>query len=265
MKNFKKIIVLWFVILTIYSCERNESVMDEFEFPILTNSNFIKGDSSIKHNEEYISGTFPIFYGKYSFRRNIDIANWRADTTYQSDFYRGFGSDSNINRLDESGFELYVDYDQTFYFKTRNHRIAMEYYPVYIVNSTNNDKVFYGKDSYIFGIQEGVDKRNWPYWKPIEARGFDFCGNGSWKLVVHPNEFILVLMQKYEGDFETDLRVRIKNSDNILVSKPFKGTINRNQFRVEKGSYIESQIEKDNLFSLFYGAVPLNEDDLLVE
>mgnify|MGYP000232877719 CR=1 FL=1 len=263
MKNFLQLTYIIALFFTIASCTKNKPTIKAFMLPEVINSNFNPTDSSRKHKEEYISGIFPVFYGKYPFTKQIDIAKWQTDTTYRSDFFRGYLPDSNYENLDATGFELFVDYDQTVFMKTKYHTMGIEYYPVYIVNSTQNDKIFNGKDSHIYGIQEARYDRSWPNWYPVEAEGVDFCGNGQWKLIVHPNEFVLILMKKYEGNFETDLRVRLKIGDNILVSKSFIGTIHKGQFRVEKGSYIEGVIEKGHLFEWFYGTTPLDEDYLI--
>jgi hypothetical protein len=133
------------------------------------------------------------------------------------------------------------------------------YYPVYIVNQTPNTKLFIGKDGHIFAIQEALDEEG--YWRPIEGRGFDFCGNGYWGLKIHSDEFITVLFPKYEGDFKTKLRVRIKNDDMIYVSLPFDGVINKNQFILDKERDYHYRKLIENragaIQYLFYGAQPL--------
>jgi len=138
-----------------------------------------------------------------------------------------------------------------------------EYYPVFFVNSTPSDKLFLGKDRYVFGIQEAFDTCDFGSWLPIEGRGFDFCGNGYWKLVVHPEEFVIVLMRKYKGGFETGVRVRFQLGESLYVSKPYKGVINEKQFLVEDSSYFDDRLkETDGRAAnwLFYGAVPKEEE-----
>jgi len=137
------------------------------------------------------------------------------------------------------------------------------YYPVYFVNSNNSDKIFFIKDKYAFGIQEALEKKKFGNWLPIESRGFDFCGNGYSGLIVHPQEFVVILMKKYDGDLETAMRARFQVGENIIVSKPFKGRINKNQFKIKDSSYIQGRLQKTNGKAaswLFYNAVPKEEE-----
>lgn len=156
-------------------------------------------------------------------------------------------------------YESSVKYNRNY----QNDSTLYDHYPVYFVNSTNTDKVFFGKDSYAFGIQEAIAKEKYIIWRPIEGRGYDFCGNGHWGLIVHPREFVLVLMRKYEGDYETELRVRFKVDENIVISRPFKGRINVSQFSVRDGSYIEKELQETDGKAatwLFYGSHPKEEE-----
>lgn len=82
----------------------------------------------------------------------------------------------------------------------------------------------------VFGVQEAINDTEKEDWKPIEVMGFDFCGNGRWGLVVHPKEFIVVLMRKYSGDYETEIRTKFKIGNTFFVSEPFQGEINESQF-----------------------------------
>lgn len=69
-------------------------------------------------------------------------------------------------------------------------------------------------------------------------------------------------MRKFKGDYETFLRTRIKNGDNILVSKKFKGLINKKQFLLKKGStpkVLLNEVNKYSVVGLFFGATPLND------
>lgn len=115
----------------------------------------------------------------------------------------------------------------------------------------------------MFAIQEALDDNG--DWRPIEGRGFDFCGNGYWGLKIHSNEFMTILFPKYAGDFKTKIRVRIKNHDIIYVSRPFEGTINKKQFYFGKDRdyhYCEDDKNKTGAIQhVFYGSIPLELDD----
>ena len=72
---------------------------------------------------------------------------------------------------------------------------------------------------------------------------------------------IVFLMTKYEGTFETDLRIRLKNGDNILTSPPFRGFINPDQFYLSsEDEYFKNKLQDNPLGIIqyyFYGAVPV--------
>jgi hypothetical protein len=166
--------------------------------------------------------------------------------------------------LQATGFEMFANYEQTVFYNRyynnkhfNNDKTLYSYFPVYFVNSTQTEKIFLGKDSYVYGIQEAVEKEAYDWYKPIESAGFDFCGNGCWGMIVRPGEFVVVLMRKYMGSYETEMRVRFSVGENIYVSKPFLGNISRNQFLISDSSYAHSVIKSNNdvpPFWLFYGA-----------
>jgi len=70
-------------------------------------------------------------------------------------------------------------------------------------------------------------------------------------------------MRKYIGDYETKIKVRFKQGENILVSKPFKGRVNKKQYSIQDASYFKEQLQETNgkaSIWLFYGAVPKEEE-----
>jgi len=71
-------------------------------------------------------------------------------------------------------------------------------------------------------------------------------------------------LQKILSYFLSIKPVRIKNGDNIYVSKPCNGTINEKQLYLKKNSYLYRElIEKKSsaIQYLFYGAEPFGMDD----
>jgi hypothetical protein len=262
-----KEIILTIVIGTLISCQSNSDKCElaEFEVPQIINTQFNDSTKSIPYQAEFITEVFPSFVGKFKFQKEIDINPENRDTTIYKDFIEEYSRRRLTDSIDINGLELIVDYDNSVkYNRYYQYDSSLhDHYPVYFVNSTKTDKVFYGKDSYVFGIQEAVDKGKYGEWRPIEGRGFDFCGNGHWGLIVHPNEFVLVLMRKYEGDYETKMRVRFEVGDNIFVSRPFNGRINESQFSIRDSSYLEQRLQETDGKAatwLFYGAVPKEEE-----
>lgn len=243
-----------------YDKEHQENIL-EFKIPEIVNTQFPDSILSKPFKSDYVSEVFPTFIGKFEFQNKVDINPKYRDTIIPTEYLEEYSEIRIGDSLDANGFELIVDYDKTVkynrYYDTDS--ILFDHYPVFFVNSSNSDKIFLAKDSYVFGIQEALDTLNWPQWRPIEGRGFDFCGNGKWGLIVHPNEFILVLMRKYEGNFKTGIRARFQIGENIYVSKPFKGTINSNQFNIKDDSSLKSYLQKSHGRAatwLFYGAEP---------
>lgn len=78
-------------------------------------------------------------------------------------------------------------------------------------------------------IQEAKDKTG--KWRPIEywQRG---CQPYFGTIVLKPDFLISTKIYIYKGSFDTELRLKIKNGERISFSKPFKGSININQFNL---------------------------------
>lgn len=64
-------------------------------------------------------------------------------------------------------------------------------------------------------------------------------------------------MRKYKGPYLTRMRVRIKNGENIMVSKVYKGHIHHSQFSVPDSSFlleILQEADKNTIYDWFYGS-----------
>jgi hypothetical protein len=165
--------------------------------------------------------------------------------------------------LDINGLELIADYEKEVYYnesaihRTWRYDKIFAYYPVYLVNSTNSNKLYFGKDYHGYGIQEAIDtSRLAQDWAPIEQKAIGLeCGNGEWAMVIRPGEFIMLLMKKYRGETKTKVRVRIANGPTIYVSKSFDASINQDQF--QPGSFLTKffkELEYEEPTKYFYGA-----------
>lgn len=264
MKNLS--CILFCIILFFIGCKENSQVYKPLKFNIPKVLNSLYSDTLISKSfeAEYITEIFPIFGGKYKFQDEINFNPESQDSSFNDDYLMEYARIGIEDSIDINGFEIIVDYKTTIKYKIpyyHNSKLS-NYYPVYFVNSTNSDKMFLAKDGHAFGKQEALSKEGYWNWNPIEARGMDFCGNGRWGLTVHPGEFILVLMRKYEGSYETEMRVRFSVGSNVLVSKPFKGIINEQQFNIKDSSYIKEILIETNgcaSYGLFYGA-SINKD-----
>lgn len=254
-----------FIVISLLGCVETKDKGFVFKLPVVINSQFTENDSSFAFNADHVESVFPVFAGKYAFADTIDISPWKIDSSRSDNYSRRVDTSLDYSAMDVNGFELLVDYNATVKY---NEFFCcgppfMEYYPVYFVNTTSSNKIFLGKDGYVFGIQEAYNAPKYGEWKPIEGRGFDFCGNGHWRLAVKPGEFVVVLMRKYEGEFTTGLRVRVKQGESIYVSKPYEGVVNKKQFNIKDSSYFHQRLIETNGNAanwLFYGAVPEEEE-----
>tara|TARA_R110001583_G_scaffold136677_3_gene288449 strand:- start:94 stop:924 length:831 start_codon:yes stop_codon:yes gene_type:complete len=103
-------------------------------------------------------------------------------------------------------------------------------FPVFIRNISNDSIQIDHQDGQVFVIQEAKD--NDGIWHPIEYWRFSDCGNSYAKSVIGPNELIIIKKIKYKGTFQTELRLKLKTENNIIYSRAFKGSINKEQFDV---------------------------------
>ncbi len=259
MKNLITLLIL----LTFVSCgkqNKKSPIETAFNVPIILQPTTTDTISYFK--EDHISYSWPIFAGKRKFCDTLKLVVRREiDTSFTMDFIDE-GEIWNSDTLKTDGFELFFDYKSTVS-RIDYDRKGKYFYPVYVVNQTPTTKMFIGKDRYVFAIQEALDTNR--RWRPIEGRGFDFCGNGYWGLKIHPKEFLTFLMPKYEGNYKTKIRVRVKIGEIVYVSKPFEGTIDEKQFYLDKKAGYHYRLLVENRVSTiqhyFYGAEPLETAD----
>lgn len=251
-------IIFGIIFLQCHSQKENK-ISKEFKIPIIINSRFNKSLTSTPFESKNIEGVFPHFIGKYTFQDTIDINSKKRKTAYQKDFITEKDLIEIGNSINFSGLEWIIDYNTTVRYNP-SHRFnskVYEYYPVFFVNQTNQNKLIEGKDGYLFAIQEALLKETGE-WHPIESKGADFCGNGYWGLIIHPGEFALGLLKKYKGNYKTKLRIRLKMGSDIFISSAYDGIINKEQFSI-KDTFTKNIMQETNgkiAQSLFYGGMP---------
>lgn len=118
-------------------------------------------------------------------------------------------------------------------------------FPVYIYNPTKNPLRIEEQDGRIMMIQEALDSNG--QWRPIEAWQFSDCGNSYGGVVLRPDYYIMIKIVKYKGSYETLLRLKMINKDEIIYSKPFRGSINLSQTDT---SLIDNKFKPINFFNL---------------
>ncbi|WP_282122679.1 hypothetical protein [Algibacter mikhailovii] len=109
--------------------------------------------------------------------------------------------------------------------------IYVKAYPVFIRNITQDTVHIDNQDGELFLIQEAKNK--FGEWKPIEYWIYASCGNSYSYTSLGPNDILILKKAKYQGTFETDMRLKLRTNDKIVYSKPFKGSLNIEQFDLD--------------------------------
>lgn len=246
----KKVIINLFLVFILLACENqvNSNFSSKFTQPELIEPEYPDYVKKVYHKKDYLSVSFPEFVGKYSFKKQINVnkkdneclANIPESDKCKIKKFDHINVDDSIG---VNGLEVQVDYNTTVFYnsKLENDSLIYAHFPVYIINNTASDKLFFGKENRIFGNQEAM--RNNYIWYPIEGNAPEFSAKGMWAIKIHPKEFMLILMKKYKGDFNTKMRVRIKNGKSIMVSNPFIGRFNKKQFEINKESFYYGKFE----------------------
>lgn len=107
-----------------------------------------------------------------------------------------------------------------------------DYFVSYLVNTTDSTINIKRQDGSIMAIQEAKNESG--KWDPIEYWVHSGCGNSYFDpMRLTPNSYAMIPIRKYEGDFKTEMRLKIKNGKQVFYSSTFEGSINKSQFRKE--------------------------------
>lgn len=257
------------VILILFGCSSKKQadtlIPDRFRLPAIVQQE--TSGNAAYFTEENVVEVWPTFIGQFKFTDFIDYHGEKEKRErLTKDQYLWEQKPFESDTLSSDGLQVFPDYRTTIIYQDKTvDSIRHFFYPVYIVNETAEPKLFIGKDSYVFAIQEAVDTSEYSSWYAIEGRGVDFCGNGYFRRKIEPGEFIMFLFPKYSGLEKTLLRVRINVGNGLMISKPFEGEINRNQFRIKNGSWYHDQLAKSKEAAsnwMFYGAAIKGIDKL---
>lgn len=77
-------------------------------------------------------------------------------------------------------------------------------------------------------IQEARDEEG--NWRPIEFWNYSDCAHSYGAIGILPNNCVVAKVLKYQGDFETEIRVKLRNGNKVFYSNSFVGSINIKQF-----------------------------------
>jgi len=253
--------ILPFIILIMFGCSSKKYAgnfaVGKFRIPIIIQDKAVNRVAYFA--EEDVAEIWPKFIGQFSFNDSIYFngeSEKRESVT--KDQFLWEQRALKFDTLSSDGLQVFADYESSvIYCDKAVDTSAHFFYPVYLVNETADPKIFIGKDSYGFAIQEALDTTGYPRWYAIEGRGFDFCGNGYFRRKILPNQFIMFLFPKYAGSETTLLRVRVKVGEDLVVSKAFSGVINPKQFNIRKGGWFYDELKETKGASanwMFYGA-----------
>lgn len=256
-------LLIFLLLTTLTACNNFErKKQDKFVLPTIIQK--YNPEKASLFSEKSVTQCNPRLLKKYKFSDTIRVPE---ETNEQKEFGRyidefDYSLIGNTDTTLTDGLEIVTDYSKVIGWKGHVESKLYKYYPVYVINQTPNSKGFAGKDGIVFGLQEALDTSG--IWRPIEGRGWDFCGCCKWGLQIAPQEFLAILFRRYSGDYKTKIRVRIKNGDNIYVSKSFDGIINEKQLYLEKDRGLYKDLIEDKAAALeykFYGANPSGMDD----
>lgn len=217
--------------------------------------------------QDSIVGVWPHFVGRFALADSLVLTHPLACS--EADWLRDFGpmqATQDSATLSTDGLELRVDaqrpviYQKAVPPEERARFPAERVLPVYVLNTSTRTKLLAGKDTWVFAIQEAQDRQG--QWRPIESRGFDFCGNGHWLLKLQPRQLALFFVQQYTGPFATRLRVRLQNGESRYVSAPYPGHIQEQQFLAPAEQVAQLRDNPAAINWLYYGAQPVAVDSL---
>ena len=222
------------ILLFVIGCSQPNQTL-----PKLINTN--KDFKRIRLLADEIQESYPIFLGKFNKKqREIDLENFSLST---SDYleHPNFNEPENFPSQD---LKLIIDYNQTVYYNYLYYCDSnlVAHYPLFIINETQKSQFISGKDGHLFGIQEVKHYQDTNVWHPIEAQGYDFCGNGYWMLELKPNEYAVALLKKYAGNYKTKIRTRIEFIDTIILSEEYYGIVDSNQIFLSDSSVIRKRL-----------------------
>ena len=204
---------------------------------------------------KYLRGYYPSFLGKFAFGDTLyNDDRWREKS--ESDFM--YSKRDSLEHYASDGLQLIPRPDIQLPDLLYERNEADAFFPVFIPNETGETKLLFGKDNYVYGIQEARDSTG--EWRPIEHRGSDWCGVGRWELKVHPKEYAVMLMPLYKGNYATELRIIFKNGENRIISKPYRGTISYEQFYFKSDSWMRKWFKQSPLRmtnAKCYGSYPI--------
>ena len=108
-------------------------------------------------------------------------------------------------------------------------------FSIFVYNNTNDSINIELQDRSLFLIQEAKNQNE--EWKPIEYWAMSNCGNSFKNSKILSNEILRTKSLQYNGNFKTQIRFKLYNSDKVYYSNSLNGAININQFKIPEEIY----------------------------
>jgi hypothetical protein len=102
---------------------------------------------------------------------------------------------------------------------------------LHVLNPTKNRSLIQIEDGQPVLVQEAKNKAG--DWVPIEYFIHSGCGNSYSATFVPANTFLSFNIARYDGDFETMMRVKMSIDHKIYYNNEYSGCINASQFTVD--------------------------------
>ena len=104
-----------------------------------------------------------------------------------------------------------------------------DYFTAYLVNTSDSSFRAKRQDGSLIMIQEALNEDG--KWLPIEYWVYSGCGNSYFDpLELNPGNYVMIPIKKYLGNFETKIRLRFLQGNNLYCSEPFNAKIDKSQF-----------------------------------
>lgn len=109
--------------------------------------------------------------------------------------------------------------------------------PVYIANLSRDIRYLKGISSHISVTQQAKDKNN--KWRDIETPIRPGCGMVKYICELNPNDFVLTTVLRFNGNYKTQLRIKLEANNQTYYSEPFVGLIDYLQIENPKIKMID--------------------------
>lgn len=240
---YKNFIICFSLMVFFFSCKnKNEPVVDvsnqevndlqENQFPVIVDTMQSVVSKQDNYKDVPDARYEPFYFGKLAdsiiigkSHRNFPLppdiggCEFEEFSNPYSDYFISFAKSlSDIHNLMEgdssNSVEILVD----------NKSLVKECYPVFFTN-TSEHIIILGDDlAGVDMVMQGLNEDG--VWQNIQERFDVMCGNGISAMILPPSESVVLLAPIYKGPFITQLRLKW----NDFYSKPFMGTVNKNQF-----------------------------------